>query len=384
MWKSIFAISLDDFIKQIKDLNVNPKFIALYHTIEHDSQKIIEEINKNFETEIFGCTSFQGIFTPKGFTRGIGGLLSDEAYIEIKTAYSTFETKTPYEAGKQMATKVKTELKTEPDLIIMHATPGFEEEIIKGIEEILPEVDIIGGSAGDDDLSGKWVVLHKNGAIKNGVVIAGIKSKREIRTAFISGYFPTGKKGKVTKAKKRIIYEINGKPAAEVYNEWTFGSIENELKSGGIVLPKTTLKPLAKIVGKIGAMNVYSLSHPEKVILPEKALSTFTEWETGEEVILMNGTEKGLLKRTSMVVAQSLLGIKGKIDIKAGILIYCAGCVNVVIKNADEIVKNYFEELGKEIPLIGPATFGEQGRFFIEGKKVNKHANLMCNTILFE
>ena len=98
----------------------------------------------------------------------------------------------------------------------------------------------------------------------------------------------------------------------------------------------------------------------------------------------MNGTEKGLLKRTSMVVAQSLLGIKGKIDIKAGILIYCAGCVNVVIKNADEIVKNYFEELGKEIPLIGPATFGEQGRFFIEGKKVNKHANLMCNTILFE
>jgi len=44
----------------------------------------------------------------------------------------------------------------------------------------------------------------------------GFKNPRGIFGAFVSGYFPTEYKGKITKAKGRVIYEIDGRPAAEV------------------------------------------------------------------------------------------------------------------------------------------------------------------------
>lgn len=77
----------------------------------------------------------------------------------------------------------------------------------------------------------------------------------------MSGYLPTNKKGIITKAQGRTIYEIDGKPAAIVYNEWTDGAISEYLEKGGIILAPTTLKPIGRIIGEVMGIKNYLLSH---------------------------------------------------------------------------------------------------------------------------
>jgi hypothetical protein len=50
---------------------------------------------------------------------------------------------------------------------LLHATPGYEEIIIEGIEEIIKsQIPIYGGSAADNDISGKWFVLKTMNSYK--------------------------------------------------------------------------------------------------------------------------------------------------------------------------------------------------------------------------
>jgi hypothetical protein len=108
------------------------------------------------------------------------------------------------------------------------------------------------------------------------------------------------------------------------------------------------------------------------VIKEDKALSFFTEFEEGEEVLLLRGSKEGLISRTEDVARRALRGHSG--PLKGGILIYCAGCVLNVMDSLGEVINN--------VPFIGAATFGEQGAFFIEKRK-NRHGNLMCDTLIF-
>ena len=47
-----------------------------------------------------------------------------------------------------------------------------------------------------------------------------------------------------------------------------------------------------------------------------------------------------------------------------------------------EVARIYREAVGG-VPFLGAATFGEVGPFDIQGERVARHGNLMCDTLLF-
>ncbi|MGC8870626.1 MAG: FIST signal transduction protein, partial [Brevinematia bacterium] len=217
-----------------------------YTTVDVDIKSLLNKISEVApKIKIFGCSSFQGVFTPEGFLRGAHFLVSSqndgiEAYPVI------------YECSAEDA-KEKTILACKeieknfgsPDVILMHAVPGFEERVVEGIDEVfLKKVKVYGGSAADDDISGKWFIFSGNKVLNQGVLLVAFRSAKKIYSTFLSGYLPTNKKGIITKAEGRIVYEIDNRPAALVYNEWTNGSISEYLEKGGIILAPTTLRPL--------------------------------------------------------------------------------------------------------------------------------------------
>lgn len=381
-----FIFDKEGKIKNYEEIKgMNPLWILMYATCDSDYRSVISELREVFSgVDVFGATSFQGVFTPEGFVDG-GAFLVCEKEDEIFSS-AQMKSANPDNArnvAKEMVVEIEKKLGRKPDVILMHATPGFEERIIEGINDVFKdEVPIYGGSAGDNDISGKWKIFKNDEEVGEGILIAGFCSERKVYGAFLSGYIPTRNKGKITKAEGRIIHEIDGKPAAIVYNEWTKGSISKYLDKGGVILAETTLYPLGRVVGKVVGTPVYLLSHPHMVIPDTKSLSFFTEFKKeGEEVILMSGTKKALIERTNQVASRALGLDKGKVSLKAGILIYCAGCVGAVMENKEEIISEYKSVVG-DIPFIGAATFGEQGCFRVEKDK-NRHGNLMCDTILF-
>ncbi len=265
--------------------------------------------------------------------------------------------------------------------MLLHATPGFEERVLEGIDEATSgKCPIFGGSAADDDLSGKWQIFQGTRIEGEGFVLTGLASPRKIHGSFVAGYTPMTERGFVTSARGRVVHTIDGQPAARVYNKWTYGGIEAQM-NGGIVLGPTSLRPLGRLVDKIGAVPRYVLSHPHEV-LPDGSLSFFTDMAVGDELVLMLGSERSLLERTRQVAARTLHGAGAGADLAGGVLIYCAGCVGTLGDAATATVSKMFSEELKNAPFLGAATFGEQG-CFPGVKTVNRHGTLMCDAVLF-
>ncbi|MCV5689248.1 hypothetical protein OFN32_34085, partial [Escherichia coli] len=87
-------------------------------------------------------------------------------------------------------------------LILLHATPGKEEKIIESIDERFGTlVPIIGGSAADNHIKGKWSVITAQGHEKQGISLTLFYSSNPVDIAFSAGHTPTNIKGIVSKAK---------------------------------------------------------------------------------------------------------------------------------------------------------------------------------------
>jgi hypothetical protein len=361
---------------QIEEIN-KAKWALSYTTVDSNYKDIYSQI----KIPVFGCSSFQGVFTPNGFLNGTHFLISNEE--DNIQAYAVIK-KTNFENAENLAQEAIKEILDnfgKPNILLLHATPGYEEKIIQGIDNILySEVPIYGGSAADNDITGNWFVFKNNEFINEGFLIVGFKSSNNIYGAFLGGYMPTEKKGIITKASGRIIYEIDHKPAAEVYNKWTDGSIKEYLEQGGIILAPTTMHPIGRIVDEVLGIKMYLLSHPHMVIKENKALSMFTEFKEGDEILLMTGHKNALIYRAKQVIDRAL-GFKKNEKIKGAINIYCGGCVGAILKDIDQVIKQYNYSL-HDAHYIGAATFGEQG-CFIGKTKQNRHGNLMADSIIF-
>lgn len=359
-----------------------PAWILAYATIDVPLDARLRAIaDRHPHVPVFGCTSFRGVFSPGGFTRGIHALVGEESDgVRAVSAFRVVGASRARTEARAAAAEIRAAL-GRPGCILMHATPGFEERVIEGIAEAFDDDSppIYGGSAADDDIRGEWKVFSSSGIASEGLLLVGFSSDRHIFGSFVSGYAPTKTRGVVTAARGRVVMTIDDKPAALVYNEWTHGSI-NEQVRGGVVLGATTLSPLGRVIDKVGAVSRYLLSHPHEV-LPDGSVSLFTEVKVGDELVLMLGSESALLERTNQVANRALASGNPDEPVAGGILIYCGGCVGALGAKVPEVSMTFRRQL-HDAPFIGAATFGEQG-CFSGARAINRHGNLMCDAVMF-
>ena len=108
------------------------------------------------------------------------------------------------------------------------------------------------------------------------------------------------------------------------------------------------------------------------------ALNFFSEFSVGERITLMTSSTTPLITRVRGVVERARRGQAS--PIRGGLLIYCAGCLGLILDQAPQIASEFQRGAG-QAPFIGSATFGEQGCFF--EKTESRHGNLMCSVLLF-
>ncbi|MFO0559197.1 MAG: FIST N-terminal domain-containing protein [Polyangiales bacterium] len=330
---------------------------------------------------IAGCTSSRGVFSPAGFTAGLHLLVADaEDAIRAKSVLRTCSSATARRAAKEAAEQLQRELGAKPQTLLLHASPGYEERLLEGIADAFggDPPPAYGGSAADNDLSGQWKVFSGAKLESEGFVLVGFIGEQEPSGAFVAGYLPTQTRAVVTRAQGRVIVEIDGKPAAEVYNRWRSGALDRYMGTTSIVLADTTLAPVARLIDKQRGTPRYLLSHPHEVHA-DGSLSFFTEFAKGDEIMLMMGTTESLLDRTTQVVHRARAGNSN--SIRGAVLIYCGGCVMAIGDRTTDVARLYRAQVGSA-PFVGAATFGEVG--CLPGAAVsNRHGNLMCDTVLF-
>ncbi len=382
------AAAVQDCCDQLAKANLDTlSWVGIYFSDEYDGEAVVHHLEARLGTVPFhGGTSCMGVMSSNGFfsDQGVGlGLL---VISDLAGSYGVGVAdlaEDPEGAVKIATEKALAHAQRDgevPALVWMNAAPGHEEQLIHGIQELVgPDVPITGGSTGDNTVSGNWRQVTGSGVFQNAVVISVFFPSGKFHYAFHSGYDPTDIKGRVTKAHGRTIFEIDGRPAGLVYNEWTQGLIGPELPSSGSVLAKTTLTPLGRVVGTVGGIPYYKLSHPSQVT-GDGALTLFSDIQNGDEIVLMTGSRDSLVTRAGRV-AQSALSAGGleSDSIIGAIVVYCAGCMLTIKEEMDQVAEVIDQAIGRA-PFLGIFTFGEQGCFI--GNE-NTHGNLMISVVVF-
>ncbi len=325
-------------------------------------------------TSCLGTASSAAAF---GGQRSLSGLflLGDGFRVGVAAAHKGED---PVEVGRRLATEA-TVGGLAPRFAFFTASPGNEEELLAGVfQKLDPQLPILGGSAADNDLSGSWAVFTPRGMDRSGAALLVCDWPWRFAVHYQGGYMPSDRRGVVTRAQGRTVYEIDGQPAAQVYDGWLKNKLASELKLGGNILAASTLTPLG-IVRADGGTETYLLAHPEGILNKEHALTVFTQIHEGEVVVLMRSSPTALVQRGANVALRALEWSRlMPAQVQGALLIYCGGCLLGIQDRAAEMLERFSVALGGR-PYVAGFCFGEQG-CVVPGRP--EHGNLMSSALL--
>ena len=363
-----------------------PDFLVLCCSSAHDLDEIRSALPETSATALHGATSCLGVMTNSGMVGksgdGIGYFALWDSSGAFGSAGASLEGD-PTDAARRATQKALERAKRPgeaPDLIWVSASPGQEELILEGIEAVVGRgIPIVGGSAADNDVSGNWAVFGADGVLKDGVQISVLFCSTPLAAEYQNGYAPSGKSARVTRSEGRRLYELDDRPAADVFEE--LSGLSFDVAPDGepaSILSMTSYTPLGIEMGSVAGVPYYLLAHAA-FLHSDRSIEFFADVELGNDLHFMTGSERSLTDRAGRVASQSLQRIGADRSPAGGLVIYCAGCMLAISEHMDQVAAGVHEGLGGA-PFLGVFTFGEQGHVL---NQENSHGNLMISCVTF-
>ena len=352
----------------------------VFSTVDYNAEEVFAGVKSAARiVPIHGGTSFTGILTPEGFKgdgQGVVGVLAVSSPDIVLGVGGAELGDDPFQAGRSAAQLAFEEAGSpdwDPDLVLMLATPGQEEAVIQGIESVVEDVPIIGGSAADNTVEGHWRVFAGDRVIANGVVVTTIYNAPAIGWSYGSGYRPTAKSALVTRAVGRVLHELDDQPALEVYAGWT-GKAPKAL-FGTQILGESILQPVAVYDEE---NDFYLVKHPG-IAARDGSITLFAKIEEGDEVTLMEASVDDLIQEVGDTLRAAMVEDEIAQEKVAGaLIIHCGGRRGAIGERMDEVVAQVKAAIG-QAPFLGYCTFGEQG-CLLDG--TNVHCDLLLAVLV--
>ena len=237
------------------------------------------------------------------------------------------------------------------NILLIDGLSEQEENYLRHLSKYIPkETTVIGGSSGDNFKFEKTYLIG-NGVFSDAVVLTVMNTFLKIGTAMGHPYYPTNRGALVTKAKGRIVYELNNKPAAEVLKE---------LLKTDKLSPETFAKYTTGIKS-IDIFGEYMIKSP-MMILPDGSVKFYAEIPEGSFLTMMKTDEEYLIESFKKTLFDAIKDAGSPRKIGAIVLFNCV--LRYLLKCHYGINDLYFIKnlLGEDIPVIGFNTYGEQGR----------------------
>lgn len=267
-----------------------------------------------------------------------------------------------------------------PEVVWLSSVPGCEEEVIAGIEAALGKgTPIYGGSAADDAVRGDWSVFDAGQARTDGLVVSVLFPSGRVGHALQSGYAPAGPSATVTAAARRRLIALDGRPARQVYDDWTGGAVVAGAADAAVpILAASTWSPLGRADATVAEIPFHVLLHRARAEA-DGALTLFADVAEGDRLHLMAGSPDSLTARAGRTAALAMEMGGFTADEAAGALvIFCGGSMLAMQPAMDEVARRIDKALGGA-PFPGGCSFGEQG--FTHSAR-NRHGNLMISAVV--
>lgn len=312
---------------------------------------IFKDIQSEFpNANIVTCSSAGEIIDIEVFEESISLIAIEFEKTTIKSEVVSIKDSTnSYGAGKSLAEKFDTK-----DLInVMIISDGLKvngSDLVNGLKENLPPNTIItGGLAGDDSRFEKTIVGLNSQPKEELIVAIGFYGNNlQITYGSVGGWDSFGPERLITKSKDNVLYELDAKPALDIYKNY-LGDYAKDLPSSGLLFPLSIREEGSNnsLVRTILGINE-----------DEKSLTFAGNMPKGSYARLMKANMDSLIEGASHAASDSLLKENNsKPDL--AVLISCVGRKLVLDQRIEEEVEVIRALYGEKTAITGFYSYGE-------------------------
>ena len=225
--------------------------------------------------------------------------------------------------------------------------------LLKGLLSELPEnVSVTGGLAGDGSrFKETFVGLDKMPEQKKLVCVGFYGSDIKIGYGSLGGWDSFGLSRTITKAKGNVLYELDDKPALELYKEY-LGELAKDLPASGLLFPlslkiKTDAGEEVEVVRTILGVDEKTQSMTFAGDMPEGVVARF-----------MKANFDRLVDGASGAASMSIESLgEGKAEL--AILVSCIGRKLVLKERIEDEIEAVQEKIGSQAEIVGFYSYGE-------------------------
>jgi hypothetical protein len=304
--------------------------------------------------QIVGCTT-SGEISPSG-------VLDDSIQITAiqwqKVMQRVAQTKaTSMQDSFDTAVSLAKQLKADSLRTVLIISDGLNvngSELLKGFQAILGNIPIIGGLAGDGGAFSKTLQLY-NDTISDRMVIAiGLYGDALVTSSgALGGWKPYGPPRKITKSVKNVVYEMDGKPALQLYRLYIGEAFARGLPGSGLKFPLAVIEEGKRDVEKIRTLLAINAS--------DNSLTFAGNVEEGETVRLCQTNHDRLVEGAGAAAHLVLDGLGSQKTNQSGLAL-CVSCVGrkgVMAEQVVDEVKLVQQILGPQTSVAGFYSYGE-------------------------
>lgn len=329
----------------------DPSITLFFASSTYDLNRLGIELKRAFQGPLFGCTT-SGEITPLGYARGaLSGVSISSSELQvfpyIITQLCDFDSEKVEGVVGSIQDQLSHSRKEHPEasafgLLLIDGLSLMEERIIAILSNAVSDVPIAGGSAGDD-LKLETTYVYSDGAfISDAALFALFLTTLPFKVMKTQHFTASDKRLVITKAdpEKRIVYEINGRPAADEYAR-VIGVGRDDLKHFVYFT-----SPLMLRVG--GDYYVRSIQK----VNDDRSLTFFSAIDEG--LVLRVAQRKNLVDNLQDAFNQV------KADVPHIKLTVGFDCILRRLEVMDTGLQDEVNEILKQNKVIGFSTYGEQ------------------------
>mgnify|MGYP006289905261 FL=1 len=326
-------------------------------------------------TELVGCSS----------SGEIGEGVEDDSISLIGVKFETTKFKcvnttiTDATQSKKCGQELANSLMGDDLKAVFVLSPGLNvngSQLTEGLREVLPmHVSVSGGLAGDGVAFEDTCTLHNEDMFENKAIAVGFYGDAvRVTTGSRGGWKPFGPLRRVTKVENNVLYELDGKPALDLYKEY-LGEKANELPASGLLYPFAIMDE-----------NNQDTTGLVRTILDideeNNSLILAGDLEEGNMVCLMHANTDELVSGAEEA-AKATFQTSEQSEDAAIICISCVGRKLVIGDDTEEELDAVREVFGTNSVIAGFYSYGEISHFQDTGKP-ELHNQTMTITCISE
>ena len=340
----------------------------VYSSNLYDHSVVIDAVRKATNNAPLIGASTTGEFTEERVEKGsiaVGLLFSND--IKIFTAMAQDVKQDPEAAIKEVVAKLPGNVDGYPHstaILLIDGLSGVGEEAALLASYLFGrELKIVGGMAGDDFKMEKTFVFSDDKVCTNALSVCLLASKMPLFTSVKHGHIPLGRALKATRTEGNVLYEINDRPAWEVWKEET---AEAARKRGiDVELLKTPSKVAQfftnYMLGLAGEKEEQHKIRWPMGINKDGSLNFTCGITEGTVFRIMDGSD--LEKQISaagkaVMIARQSAENAGYSEF-AGILVFDCAVRQLMLKDRFSESVDRFKKILPGVPLLGWETYGE-------------------------